>query len=71
MDEAAKSFSPAVVANYVYDLVKSFNNYYQYTPILKAESEDLIKFRLALSIKVGEVIKCSMKLLGIDVPQRM
>ena len=71
IDEAAKSFSPAVVANYVYDLVKSFNNYYQYTPILKAESEDLIKFRLALSIKVGEVIKCSMKLLGIDVPQRM
>ena len=71
IDEAAKSFSPAVVANYVYELVKGFNNYYQHTPILKAESEDLIKFRLALSIKVGEVIKCSMKLLGIDVPQRM
>ena len=71
IDEAAKSFSPAVVANYVYELVKAFNNYYQHTPILKAESEDLIKFRLALSIKVGEVIKCSMKLLGIDVPQRM
>ena len=71
IDEAAKSFSPAVVANYIYELVKGFNNYYQHTPILKADSEDLIKFRLALSIKVGEVIKCSMKLLGIDVPQRM
>ena len=71
IDEAAKSFSPAVVANYVYDLVKGFNNYNQHTPIQKADSEDLIKFRLALSIKVGEVIKNSMKLLGIDVPERM
>ena len=71
IDEAAKSFSPAVVANYVYELVKAFNNYYQHTPILKAESEDLIKFRLALSKKVGEVIKNAMDLLGISVPDRM
>ena len=71
IDEAATNYSPAVIANYVYDLVKSFNHYYQHTSILKAPDEDLIRFRLALSKKVGEVIKNSMDLLGISVPDRM
>ena len=71
IDEAATNYSPAVIANYVYDLVKSFNHYYQHTPIFKAPDEDLIRFRLALSKKVGEVIKNSMDLLGISVPDRM
>ena len=71
INEAASTYSPAVVANYVYNLVKSFNHYYQHTPILKADGEDLIRFRLALSKKVGEVIKNAMDLLGISVPDRM
>jgi arginyl-tRNA synthetase len=71
IQEAAVSYSPALVANYVYELVKEFNNYYQNTAILTAESEDLINFRLGLSIKVGEVIKTAMRLLGAGVPDRM
>ena len=71
IQEAAVSYSPALVANYVYDLVKEFNNYYQNTAILTAESEDLINFRLGLSTKVGEVIKIAMSLLGASVPDRM
>ena len=71
IQEAAVSYSPALVANYVYDLVKEFNNYYQNTAILTAETEDLINFRLGLSTKVGEVIKTAMRLLGASVPDRM
>ena len=71
INEAASTYSPAVVANYVYNLVKSFNHYYQHTPILKADDEDLIRFRIALSKKVGEVIKNAMDLLGISVPDKM
>jgi arginyl-tRNA synthetase len=71
IQEAAINYSPALVANYIYDLVKDFNNYYQTTAILKAESADLINFRLALSLKVGEVIKTAMHLLGARVPDRM
>jgi arginyl-tRNA synthetase len=59
------------VANYAYDLVKEYNTYYQNTPILTAESNELINFRLGLSVKVGEVIKTAMRLLGADVPDRM
>jgi arginyl-tRNA synthetase len=71
IQEAALDYSPALLANYMYDLVKNFNNYYQTTSILSAESNDLINFRLGLSLKVGEVIKTIMRLLGSDVPDRM
>ena len=71
IQEAAANYSPALVANYVYDLVKEYNTYYQNMAILTAESEELINFRLGLSVKVGEVIKTSMSLLGINVPDRM
>ena len=71
IQESADSYSPAIIANYTYDLVKDFNNYYQSTSILTAVSEDLINFRLGLSIKVGEVIKTAMCLLGVAVPDRM
>jgi len=71
IQEAAVNYSPAVVANYVYDLVKEYNTYYQNTAILTAESEELINFRLGLSIKVGEVIQTAMRLLGVSVPDRM
>ena len=71
IQEAAVNYSPALVANYVYDLVKEYNTYYQSTSILTAESNDLINFRLALSVKVGKVIKMAMRLLGAGVPDRM
>jgi len=71
IQEAAANYSPALVANFVYDLVKEFNNYYQNTAILTAESEELINFRLGLSTKVGEVIQTAMRLLGAGVPDRM
>ena len=71
IQEAAINYSPALVANFVYDLVKNFNHYYQSTSILTAQSEELINFRLGLSLKVGEVIKTAMNLLGVRVPERM
>jgi len=71
IQEAAANYSPALVANYTYDLVKEYNNYYQRTSILTAEIDQLIHFRLALSLKVGDVIKTAMQLLGVGVPVRM
>ncbi len=71
IQQAANNYSPALVANYIYELVKDYNNYYQSIPILNAESDQLIHFRLALSLKVAEVIKNSMSLLGIKVPDKM
>ena len=71
IQEAAIHYSPALLANYTYDLVKDFNNDYQSTAILTAESDELINFRLGLSLKVGEVIKTAMNLLGVKVPNRM
>lgn len=66
--EAGAGYSPAIIANYIYDLVKIYNQFYQSIQIFGTEKEDL---RIALSHKCGEVIKSGMKLLGIDVPERM
>jgi len=71
IQEAADNYSPALIANYAYDLVKEYNTYYQSTSILTADSNELINFRLGLSVKVGEVIKVAMGLLGVSVPDRM
>ena len=71
IQESANSYSPALVANYIFEIVKEFNSYYQSTSILNAESESLISFRVALSKKIAEIIKSGMLLLGIKVPQRM
>ena len=69
--EAASNYSPAVIANYVYELVKEYNQFYHDCPILKEEDENKRLFRLQLSSQVGETIKLSMKLLGIEVPDKM
>ena len=71
IDEAAKNLSPALIANYVYDLVKSFNTFYQSTPILKVEDKDVLEFRIGLSTKVAEIVKSGMELLGVEVPNKM
>ena len=71
IQESANSYSPAIIANYVFDLVKEFNSYYQSTTILGADTDDVISFRVALSKKVSDNIKSAMFLLGINVPKRM
>jgi len=71
IQESAVNYSPALLCNYLYELVKLYNSYYQNTTILRANQENLICFRMALSIKVSEVIKTSMSLLGANVPNRM
>ena len=68
---AAEHFSPALVANYLYDLVKSYNTFYQNLSILGAEDKHIRNFRIALSFKVAEVISNASKLLGIEVPDNM
>ena len=68
---AAANYSPAVIANYTYDLVKEFNSFYQNVPIFAAEIETEIQFRVALCTAVGDVIKTAFGLLGIAVPERM
>lgn len=68
---AAEQYSPAQIANYVYDLVKEFNSFYQNVSILGAEKEEVKIFRVQLSEKVAEVIKTAFMLMGIDVPERM
>ena len=68
---AASSHNPALVANYVYDLVKSFNSFYQSLPILKSALEDKKTFRVELSNLVGITIKNALSLLGIGVVNRM
>lgn len=67
---AAQQYSPALVANYVYDLVKQFNSYYQEVAIL-VEEKDLRSFRVSICSVVGSVIKKSLGLLGIEAPNRM
>ncbi len=69
--EAGENLSPAVLANYLYELSKEYNFFYQSTPVLKAEGDDLVRFRLQLSDFAGRVIKTGMSLLGIEVPDRM
>ena len=69
--EAAKGFSPAVIAGYAYDIAKEYNQFYHEYQILREENEDTKLFRLMLSKKVAIMIKKSMLLLGIDVPERM
>lgn len=71
IQKAADELSPALIANYVFDLVKLYNSFYQNTPILKTENETEKHFRLMLSLWVGNTIASGLKLLGIQVPERM
>ena len=71
IQEAALHYSPALIANYTYELVKEFNSFYQNVPILTAEIGPETTFRVALSQAVADVIKTSYSLLGMEVPERM
>jgi len=68
---AGEEFSPALIANYIYELVKEYNQFYHDFTILKEENLHLKQFRLVLSESTASIIKTGMRLLGIDVPERM
>jgi arginyl-tRNA synthetase len=69
--QAGEDYSPAAIANYVYELAKEYNQFYQEVPVLKEEDEAIKILRLKLSFFTGNVIKQAMWLLGINVPERM
>ena len=71
IQQAATNYSPAIIANYTYDLVKEFNSFYQNVSILGEENKDKKIFRVQLSNKVAQTIKTAFSLLGIQVPERM
>ena len=69
--QAGEEFSPALIANYTYDLVKVYNQFYHVFSILREDNVTLKIFRLNLSEAIAKVIKTAMGLLGIEVPERM
>ena len=69
--QAGKEYSPSLIANYTYELVKEYNQFYHDFSILKEENADLKNMRLVLSANVAKVIKTAMSLLGIKVPEKM
>jgi arginyl-tRNA synthetase len=69
--DAAETYNPALIANYIYDVVKDFNQFYHDYSILKEEDEAIRDFRLVLSQAVSRIVKSGMELLGIEMPERM
>jgi len=69
--DAGEQYSPALIANYAFDLAREFNQFYQEIPVLRAENEASRNFRLLISATTGKILKSAMNLLGIDVPDRM
>ena len=69
--QAGEDYSPSIIANYTYDLVKEYNQFYHDYSILREENEAVKVFRIALSANVAKVVRLGMKLLGIEVPSRM
>ena len=69
--EAGAALSPAVIANYAYELAKEFNQYYHETPILKEEDQAVLKYRLELIAVMARTLRSAMALLGIELPERM
>ena len=71
IEQAANAFSPAMIANYAYELAKAFNSFYQDTPILREENAAIKAFRVRLCAIVATTLKNTMNILGIEVPERM
>ena len=69
--EAAEAYSPALIANYCYELAKEFNQYYHDTPILKEENSSVLRMRLVLIETIANVLVKAMGILGIELPERM
>jgi arginyl-tRNA synthetase len=71
LKEAAKDYSPAVIANYAYDLAKQYNQFYQSIPIFNEADQAKLKFRVAFSVAIANAIRRAMLTLGIQVPEKM
>ncbi|WHZ08679.1 MAG: Arginyl-tRNA synthetase [Cytophagales bacterium] len=71
LNEAARDYSPAVIANFAFDLAKGYNQFYQTIPIFNESDAAKLKFRIAFSQVVADVLKKSMRVLGINVPEKM
>ncbi|NOS94078.1 MAG: arginine--tRNA ligase [Cyclobacteriaceae bacterium] len=71
LNEAAREYSPAIISNYAYELAKEYNQFYQSVSIFNETDPAKLKFRIALSKMVADVLKASMRLLGIQVPEKM
>ena len=69
--EAGDNYSPALIANYIYELAREYNQFYQEVPVLREPDKNKANLRLVMSEFTGKVIKSAMKLLGIEVPERM
>lgn len=69
--EAGKEYAPSILAQYVYDLAKEYNGFYQEVPIFNDERPEIVALRLAISQMTGKIIRQGMELLGIEVPERM
>lgn len=69
--QAANAYSPALIANYAYDLAKAYNSFYQDTPILREDNAALKSMRISLCISVANALRNTMDILGIEVPERM
>jgi arginyl-tRNA synthetase len=71
VEQAARAYSPAVVAQFAYDLAKAFNAFYQSNPILNAESDALVAFRVELCGTTAAALRRALEMLGIEAPERM
>jgi len=71
LSASAETFNPSLIANYLYEIAKEYNQFYHEYSILQAESEEVVNFRLLLSEICGKLIEKGMYLLGIEVPERM
>ncbi len=71
IEEAANTYSPSIIANYVYDMAKAYNRFYSEVSIFTEDDQQNLAFRIAFSQIVARVIKSSMKLLGVEVPEKM
>jgi arginyl-tRNA synthetase len=69
--EAANDYSPAVLAQYLYDVAKEYNRFYAELPIFNEDNNAVLMFRIAFSKSVAQIIKKGMNLLGIEVPDQM
>ena len=69
--EAGAAHSPAVIANFAYELAKEFNQYYHDTPILREENKSVLQARLVLIETIAKVLSKAMSILGINLPERM
>lgn len=71
IEESGKAYNPAVIANFIYELTKTFNRYYHEHSILKEENKEIQQFRLVLIKQCAVIISSAMQLLGIKVPEKM